>query len=323
MISNGMPSFMTSPSSSPACPVCKQSAVFERALPGVEIRRVLSGLFGANVPRDVQIADYALHTCTGCGLVFVDPMQAGDDKFYGWITSFDRYQAHARWEWKAVKEQLVRHHAKSMFEVGAGTGKLMAFLADVEGLNCRGIDLSPASAALAREKGFDVQEADLETLDTLLAPSDRFDAIVLSHVLEHVDNPLGIMQILLERLAEGGRLMAAVPYSPMSRELTEWDIMNLPPHHLTRWNAQSLGGLAAALGCRVELHAAAAKSPLKRAIQDTCGDVLGNKHPSTLVRIKTVLTHVSIFKDFLRQHRAREQVNGRPAGDSVLAVFFR
>ena len=192
----------------------------------------------------------------------------------------------------------------------------------MKGLTCTGIDVSAASVATAKDKGFDVREAAFDDLDRVLAGDERFDAVVLSHVMEHVDDPLGVMQTLLKRLNPGGQLMTAIPYSPMSRELTDWDIMNLPPHHLTRWNAQSLNALGQALGCHVELPAAKAKSPFKRAVQDTCGEVLGNKHPSTLARMTTVLSHPGLFKNFLAHHQARDRVNGQAAGDSVLAVFY-
>lgn len=310
-------------SNAPTCPICGSPAQPVLTLPSAEIRRVLTGVFGAAVPGGVATTDYTMYECDACALVFADPMVAGDDAFYGWITGFTRYHAGARWEWGVIKDQLSQLGAETMLEIGAGNGTLMEFLRDVPGLRCTGIDVSTASAAAARAKGFDVREAAFADLDRVLGPTDRFDAVVLSHVLEHVADPLAVMRTLQQRLKPGGRLMTAAPYSPMSRELTDWDIMNLPPHHLTRWNAQSLQGLADALGCHVELHAAKAKSPFKRAVQDTCGEVLGDKHPSFIRRVLTVLSHFATFKSFLARHQARERVNGRPAGDSVLAVFYQ
>lgn len=307
----------------PTCPICGAPAQAVRTLPADEIRRVLAGLFGAAVPGGVPATDYTMHECSACALVFADPMVAGDGAFYGWITGFARYHAGARWEWGVIKDQVTHHHAHTLLEVGAGTGALMEYLRDIDGLAMTGIDVSAASVKTARDKGFDVREAAFDDLAEVLGDDETFDAIVLSHVMEHVADPLGVMRALLGRLKPGGRLMTAVPYSPMSRELDEWDIMNLPPHHLTRWNARSLHGLAEALGCSVELHAAKAKSPFKRAVQDTCGQVLGDKHPSTLKRALTVLGHWGIFQSHLARHKARERVNGQAAGDSVLAVLYR
>lgn len=309
--------------STPSCPVCGSSATIVLTLPADEIRGVLAELFGAPVPDGIPATDYVMRECSTCALVFADPMMAGDGAFYDWITGFEAYHAGARWEWSVIKDQLARHRATSLLEVGAGIGVLMEYLSSTKGLAMTGIDVSAASVAAAQAKGFDVREAAFADLATVLGANEAFDAIVLSHVMEHVEDPLGMMKALLTRLNPGGRLMTAVPYSPMSRELTDWNIMNLPPHHLTRWNQQSLHGLADALGCQVELHTAKAKSPFKRAVQDTCGDVVGDKRPATLKRIATVLGHFSTFQDFFARHKARERVNGQPAGDSVLAVFSK
>lgn len=306
-----------------SCPVCDSAAPIVRQLPAGEIRATLEGLFGAAMPQSVPAQDYALRECDGCGLVFADPMVAGDGAFYGWITAFERYHAGARWEWGVIKDQIRQAQSKTMLEIGAGAGRLMDFLGDVAGLSCVGIDVSESSVEAARKNGHDVRVAAFTDLNSVLSADETFDAIVLSHVLEHVSDPRGVMTTLLKRLNPGGKLMAAIPYSPMSRELTDWDIMNLPPHHLTRWNAQSLEGLARALGCKVQLHAAKAKSPLKRAVQDTCGEVLGDKHPANLTRAWVVLTHIGLFQRYLAKHKRRDVVNGQIAGDSVLAVFYR
>lgn len=42
-------------------------------------------------------------------------------------------------------------------------------------------------------------------------PSETFDHIVLGHVLEHVMNPVALLQLVISWLAPGGRVLAAVP----------------------------------------------------------------------------------------------------------------
>lgn len=313
---------MTNPVLMP-CPVCGAEAQRIGEMPATDTRATLAGLFGADVPDSVAIADYGLDECTVCGLVYADPMVAGDGAFYGWITGFERYHAGQRWEWGVIKDQARTHGAKRLLEVGAGMGKLMDYLGDVPELSCVGIDVSASSVLAAQARGLDVREAAFADLDSVLGPNETFDAIVMSHVLEHVEDPLGVTQTLIKRLKPGGRLMAAVPYSPMSREMTGWDIMNLPPHHLTRWHAKSLTTLGDVLGAKTELFAAKAKSPLKRAVQDTCGQVTGDKHPAALKRLGVVLGNFGVFQDYLSRHKARETVNGQPAGDSVLAVYSK
>jgi trans-aconitate methyltransferase len=42
-------------------------------------------------------------------------------------------------------------------------------------------------------------------------PEERFDSIILEHVLEHVDDPVGLLVRVREWLAPGGRLFLGVP----------------------------------------------------------------------------------------------------------------
>lgn len=227
-----------------ACPVCGAESQKVMDLSGAAIRAQVSGLFGTSVPDEVQIADYTMRECQSCALVFADPMQSGDSAYYGWITAQAKYHAGKRWEWSVLRADFAgAGRALKVLEVGCGDGKLMAFLGDLDNVTMVGVDVSAPSVEKACSAGFDVRLAAFEDIDSVLSKDETFDAVILSHVLEHVGDPLGVMRQARARLSAGGSLYAAVPYSPMSRELAGWDIQNLPPHHLTRWNQASLAAL--------------------------------------------------------------------------------
>ena len=306
------------------CPVCGGVAAVVMDLPAGNIRDQVSGLFGAPVPSDVEIPNYQMRECSQCALVFADPMTPGGGGYYGWITAQPKYHAGKRWDWGVIHDDFqAASKIQKVLEVGCGDGKLMDFLSDVKGLDMVGVDVSAPSIERARVGGHDARLSSFEDMNSVLSTEERFDAVILSHVLEHVGDPLGVMQTVAARLNDGGAVYAALPYSPMSRELAGWDIQNLPPHHLTRWNQDSLVRLAEVLGLRLDLRLPKAKSPFKRAVQETCGEVLGDKHPSTVRRLAVVALHVGKFMAWKRRFEAREQVNGRLAGDSVLARFVK
>ncbi|MCK5166115.1 MAG: class I SAM-dependent methyltransferase, partial [Rhodospirillaceae bacterium] len=267
---------------------------------------------------------YTMMECTACSLVFADPMLGGGADYYGWITSLSGYSAGQRWEWKKISNHLGgrKKHLK-ILEVGCGNGRLMKYLSANKNLNLSGVDVSEPSIKLAQEKGLDARLVDFSNPDGALASGEMFDGIILSHVLEHVGNPLVVARQLAKRLNPGGSIYVSVPYSPMSRELDGWDIQNLPPHHLTRWNKNSLIQLAGELGLRLDLETAKAKSPFKRAVQDTCGRALGDKHPSIFTRLIIVAANFKMFINFYNRHRERERINRQPAGDTALAIFIR
>ena len=306
------------------CPLCRANGVTVMDLSGSSARQQIAEVFGAKVPDKIKIPNYSMLQCPGCGLVYANPMVPGGDDYYGWITAQAKYSAGQRWEWGKIATALANRPVKTrVLEVGCGNGKLLQFLSSNKNLVLSGVDVSQPSVQLAKEKGLNVRLADFSNPATALKPDEMFDAIILSHVLEHVSDPLGVARALAERLNVGGSIFVSVPYSPMSRELDGWDIQNLPPHHLTRWNKNSLARLGVELGLELSLITAKAKSPFKRAVQDTCGRVLNNKHPSTFARVRAVLGNFKMFIDFYNRHRNREFVGGKPAGDTALAIFVR
>ena len=311
-----------SPEKPPICPICSGKSITVKSLPQTDARKSIAHVFAQDIPAEISIADYTMMECTACSLVFASPMLAGGADYYGWITSRAGYSAGQRWEWGKIANHLGgrKEHLK-VLEVGCGNGKLMQYLSSNKNLSLSGVDVSAPSIKLAQEKGLDVRLVDFSNPDGALADGEMFDGIILSHVLEHVGNPLMVTNALAKRLNPGGSLYVSVPYSPMSRELDGWDIQNLPPHHLTRWNKNSLGKLADVLGLDLHLETAKAKSPFKRAVQDTCGRALGDKHPSLLRRLMAVAANPKMFVDFYNRHRARERINRHPAGDTALAVF--
>ena len=312
------------------CPICQTTGMTVVDLPGKTARQQIAAVFGTNVPDEIEILDYTMLQCTGCGLVYANPMIPGGADYYGWITVQPKYSAGQRWEWEKIATALAQRIGRTshsgrarVLEVGCGNGKLLQFLGANKNLNLSGVDVSAPSVKLAQEKGLAVRLADFSNPASALGPDEMFDGIILSHVLEHVSDPMGVTRALAARLNNGGAIFVSVPYSPMSRELDGWDIQNLPPHHLTRWNKNSLARLASKLGLELSLITAKAKSPFKRAVQDTCGRALGNKHPWLGARIGAVLGNFKMFVDFYNRHRDREFVGGKPVGDTALAIFSK
>lgn len=124
-----------------------------------------------------------------------------------------------------VVDGVVRH-----LDIGCSSGALLAVFTERFGCQSVGIEPGAAYAAFARSKGLQVLP-DLETL--AVADSGRFDLISLSHVLEHLANPVEELIALRERfLAPGGQMLVEVPnlFEHPSLELT----------HLTAFNPVSL-----------------------------------------------------------------------------------
>ena len=112
--------------------------------------------------------------------------------------------------------------------------------------------------------------------------------------------------------------MLSVPYSPTSREYVKPDIMNLPPHHLTRWNMGSLKRLAERAGLDLSYEMRKPKPLLKRTIQHALEKTTGRGDASGLRKAAILVSHPRTLAEALRVHRAREKVDGRRAADEIL-----
>jgi SAM-dependent methyltransferase len=107
-----------------------------------------------------------------------------------------------------------------ILDIGSGTGDLAADLvAELPAPHVRGLELSETGVEIARRK---VPEAEFRQVDLLAeAPvSDEdvgwADHAVCSEVLEHVDEPVALLQNARAYLAPGCRLVVTVPGGPMS-----------------------------------------------------------------------------------------------------------
>ena len=92
----------------------------------------------------------------------------------------------------------------SILEIGAGGGwNLLPFAKS----NARvlGIDYSPSLVSLGRGYGIDMVQGTIEDIDGI------FDVIIMSHVLEHLLNPVESLKGIVKHLKDDGLIYIAVP----------------------------------------------------------------------------------------------------------------
>jgi SAM-dependent methyltransferase len=148
-------------------------------------------------------------------------------------------------------ERILGTGRRRLLDIGSGPGFFLK-TAKTKGWNATGIEPSRQAAAHARSLGITVVEGFFGA-DT--APSlGRFDAINLTNVLEHVPDPIAILQAARDILEPGGVLCVNVPndFSPFQIAAAatagtgEWWLA--PPHHLNYFDFATLGNLLERLG---------------------------------------------------------------------------
>jgi SAM-dependent methyltransferase len=142
---------------------------------------------------------------------------------------------------------------RSLLDVGSGDGDFLR-RAKTAGYAVVGQEINPAAAASARAAGLDVRLGPLE--EAGFAPQS-FDAVRLWHVLEHVAEPLAILNTARALLRASGVLIVGVPdFDSPARRLfgAQWGGLQLP-FHRHHFNQTTLRRALTASGFRVRsLH---------------------------------------------------------------------
>jgi SAM-dependent methyltransferase len=102
---------------------------------------------------------------------------------------------------------LLANKVRDVLEVGPGDGKLLEHLHKI-GLNVTGVELDPGCAEQIVGKGLRCHRGTLETAKDSLG---TFDAVIMSHVLEHVYHPALTLKTAHSVLRDGGLLYLALP----------------------------------------------------------------------------------------------------------------
>lgn len=126
-----------------------------------------------------------------------------------------------------------------MLDVGCGNGQFLKWARQL-GWNCYGIEVDAAAAAVARGHGIEIVGSDLRELGQ--AHDRTFDAITLSHVIEHVYDPIDTLRQCWRLLKPGGYLWIQTPNTDsVGYEIYGADWRGLEaPRHLVLFNLASL-----------------------------------------------------------------------------------
>lgn len=123
----------------------------------------------------------------------------------------------------------------TVVEFGSGGGYLLDCLNAKEKI---GIEINDSARKAAKEIGID----SVKNISDV--PDDYADIIISSSVLEHVENPLGVLRELRNKIKENGKIVFHVPNESCETEYCRSEINN----HLYTWNCLTIGNLFKAAG---------------------------------------------------------------------------
>jgi 2-polyprenyl-3-methyl-5-hydroxy-6-metoxy-1,4-benzoquinol methylase len=202
-----------------------------------------------DISADLQgVSAVELYRCNQTDLQFFWPMRvAGGAGFYESLQrSSSNYYPKNKLEFRLALADL--NGAKKVLEVGCGTGAFMDLIQQC-GITSEGIELNESAASIARDRGHKVDSLDLASYAEQNV--GRFDAVCAFQVLEHVAAPREFLGQLLSLLKPGGRLLIGVPNAAGCLRHDPHHILDIPPHHVTRWSTETFYALEKILPLRV------------------------------------------------------------------------
>ena len=165
--------------------------------------------------------------CAGCGLIYVSPLipenhisdyypkdysafVAGNDVSVHPLSRSLRSLATLPYTLKFGQPGYFPSHFGNarLLDVGCGAGRYLQQMSSL-GWQCTGLDISEAAIAAAKISNPEARFF-VSTLGEVEL-GDKFDLIVMHHVLEHLYHPQKILDICNKLLLPGGKLVVSVP----------------------------------------------------------------------------------------------------------------
>lgn len=137
-----------------------------------------------------------------------------------------------------------------VLDVGSGAGETLKELRRL-GWRVEGVEPDPQAVDNAvRRHGLNVRAGTLEEQNF---PPDHFEAVIMSHVIEHVHHPVSLLKECRRVLKPGGVLVIATPNAKSlgrRRFGAHWSVFE-PPRHLTVFTRETLSMAAGMAGLSV------------------------------------------------------------------------
>ena len=210
---------------------------------------------------------FTLVKCNKCGLVYINPRpeKIAIDKYYS-----DNYRPRKTLDAESLKRRIKKYTNKyialrmenpwyidippgaNVLDIGCGSGELLMRLEEL-GCNAYGIDVDEiTSNHLRKEMNLNVTTCDID--DGCSFQDNFFDVIIMRHSLEHVHDPVKVIQEVKRIMKLNGELIIGIPNieSVMARLTGEyWTDLDIP-RHLFHFNPSTISRLLARSGFSVE-----------------------------------------------------------------------
>jgi 2-polyprenyl-3-methyl-5-hydroxy-6-metoxy-1,4-benzoquinol methylase len=262
----------------------------------------------------------SLYLCKDCGLKFFYPIWTGDEAFYEGLQRFPWYYLEEKQEYKIAKQYITS--VDHVLEIGAGKG---IFASKISCASYTGLEFSKAAVQMAQKQSIQLYRQSIE--EHVEQQSLYYDVVCSFQVLEHVADIYKFVEASIRSLKIGGKLIFSVPNDSTYIGLQVDHVLNMPPHHVSRWTDSCLHQLANEFKLRVinthydKMDEREVPLYARCLVQTGIRELLGRSH-STLdpffqnLFVKAAVKAISIIPKFALRNKQL-----RPFGHSVTIVY--
>jgi len=170
--------------------------------------------------------EWSVKQCDNCGFVYTDPRPTMDCMLkYFYPDDYVCYAQDAlgplsdatlRFKWhaglvilkKELEKLLPNPNQARMLDVGCAHGRILKFFREKTSWEVEGVEPIESVAQEAMQTGAKVH---VSTLEEAELPDNHYDVVILSHLLEHVENPDVTVRELYRIIKPGGYLYTVMP----------------------------------------------------------------------------------------------------------------
>jgi SAM-dependent methyltransferase len=183
-----------------------------------------------------EIDILTLKECNDCRIQYFDPMVEGNETYYEMFSNNNYYYSKSKEEFSTVTEYVKTKD--KVLDIGCGNGYYGKYLQNSVAVEYVGIDINKNAVNFGQSNNLHILNTHLNDLPERY--NDYFDVVGSFQVAEHIVNVKQYFEQSLKRLKKGGIFFIAVPNNESFIKFISNSINNLPPHHLTRWNENTL-----------------------------------------------------------------------------------